>query len=211
MTVKICGMREAENIRQVEQAGADWMGFIFYEGSPRFVGELPAYLPRKMQRIGVFVNPSSASLIYNKVQELRLDGVQLHGNETPELCSLLRTSGLKVIKSFSISCKDDLRQTENYAGRCDCFLFDTPTPGYGGSGLSFDWNILHAYTGQTPFLLSGGIRPESLCRLLAFHHPRWTGIDLNSGFETAPGIKDPQALTQFIRQFRLYNHTSVEH
>lgn len=205
MIVKICGMRDAENIRKVEQTGADWMGFIFYEGSPRFVAARPAYLPEKMLRIGVFVNPSSASYIYNKMDELKLNGVQLHGNETPECCFRLRSHGLKVIKSFSISCENDLKQTESYVGKCDCFLFDTPTSGYGGSGQSFDWNILNAYAGQTPFLLSGGIRPESLSRLLVFHHPRWMGIDLNSGFETAPGIKNPQTLALFIRQFRLYN------
>lgn len=201
MIVKVCGMRETGNIRQVEQTGADWMGFIFYPRSARFVAELPAYLPQRQKRVGVFVNADPSDLHRIKDQ-YRLHLVQLHGTESPELCAAMRRAGIQVIKAFSPKQADDLAATAAYEGTADYFLFDTPTAGFGGSGQSFDWTILQHYTGQTPFLLSGGIRPDSLEALARFRHPRWAGIDLNSGFELAPGIKDARRLQRFIEDFK---------
>ena len=190
MIVKVCGMRQPENIRAVEQAGADWIGLICYDRSPRFVSSVPSYLPQHSKRIGVFVNEDYA-------------GITLHGKETPELCKKLHEEGFRLIKAFALRKASDLECTYAYAPYCDYFLFDTPCHGYGGSGQSFDWSILGNYKGDTPFLLSGGIRPESLPALSGFHHPRWAGIDLNSGFETAPAQKDAKQLASFIEQFRL--------
>lgn len=202
MIVKVCGMRQPENIREVEQAGADWIGLICYDRSPRFVSSVPSYLPQHSKRIGVFVNEDYASITH-RAHELNLDYLQLHGKETPELCKKLHEEDFRLIKAFALRKASDLECTYAYAPYCDYFLFDTPCHGYGGSGQSFDWNILKNYKGDTPFLLSGGIRPESLSALSGFHHRRWAGIDLNSGFETAPAQKDAKQLASFIEQFKL--------
>ena len=201
MIVKVCGMRQPENIREVEQAGADWIGLICYDRSPRFVSSVPSYLPQHSKRIGV-VNEDYAGITH-RAHELNLDYLQLHGKETPELCKKLHEEDFRLIKAFALRKASDLEYTYAYAPYCDYFLFDTPCHGYGGSGQSFDWNILKNYKGDTPFLLSGGIRPESLSALSGFHHRRWAGIDLNSGFETAPAQKDAKQLASFIEQFRL--------
>lgn len=202
MIVKVCGMRQPENIREVERAGADWMGFICYQRSPRFVSSTPFYLPVQSKRIGVFVNADYETII-TRASELRLDYLQLHGSESPALCQKLRAKGFRLIKAFSFRSSSEVERTNEYVPYCDYFLFDTPCREYGGSGRSFDWNILSSYHGNTPFLLSGGICPESLEALSGFHHPAWAGIDLNSGFETAPAHKDVAKLKHFIKQFRL--------
>ena len=109
---------------------------------------------------------------------------------------------MKVIKAFPIRDRFCLEACRNYEYVCDYFLFDTPTPGYGGSGAVFDWKLLDRYNGKTPFLLSGGIGTENIGSLRPFSHPRWAGIDLNSRFETAPALKDAEKLKAFIREFR---------
>ena len=114
----------------------------------------------------------------------------------------LKATGLGVIKVFSIAQESDLQSAGCYEGVCDYFLFDTACSGYGGSGKPFNWNILQAYRGKTPFLLSGGLRPGSLSLLLQFKHEQWAGIDLNSGFETAPALKDAAAVHTFINQLK---------
>lgn len=204
MIIKVCGMREPENIRAIEQAGADWMGFIFFPQSARYVSHRPEYLPEQCHRIGVFVNESSENILL-KAQEFGLHHIQLHGRETPEQCRKLKAAGLGVIKVFSIAQKSDLQSAGCYEGICDYFLFDTACSGYGGSGKTFNWNILQAYQGKTPFLLSGGLRPGSLSLLLQFKHEQWAGIDLNSGFETAPALKDAAAVHTFINQLKQKN------
>lgn len=201
MIIKVCGMREPENIRAIEQAGADWMGFIFFPQSARYVSHRPEYLPEQCHRIGVFVNESSENILL-KAQEFGLHHIQLHGRETPEQCRKLKATGLGVIKVFSIAQESDLQSAGCYEGVCDYFLFDTACSGYGGSGKPFNWNILQAYRGKTPFLLSGGLRPGSLSLLLQFKHEQWAGIDLNSGFETAPALKDAAAVHTFINQLK---------
>ena len=172
--VKVCGMTQGDNIREVEALGIDLMGFIFYEKSPRCVRQKPDYLPVHAQRVGVFVNASYEEMV-EKAATFGLTHIQLHGNESPALCRKLKEAGFKVIKAFLIA---------------DYFLFDTKTPAYGGSGRMFDWEILSCYKGTTPFLLSGGIGPESVETLKRFSHPALIGYDLNSKFEVAPGIKE---------------------
>ena len=191
MIIKVCGMREPENIRAIENTGADWIGFICYERSPRFVADTPAYLPRHAKRVGVFVN-AGFDTITARAEALRLDYVQLHGTESPELCLELRCHGFHLIKAFAPRTPADLEQTIPYLPLCDYLLFDTPSAGHGGSGK-----------------VSGGIRPESLNDLLAFRHPRWAGIDLNSGFETAPGIKDAEKLKTFIERINNVSMNNV--
>lgn len=209
MIVKVCGMRDPENIRAVDSLEAvNWMGFIFYPKSPRYVESLPAHMPERARRIGVFVN-ATAEFILNHVTDYRLDGIQLHGSETPGFCQILREMlphshrSFLIVKAFSIASVADLSNVYAYHGFCDYFLFDTKCSEYGGSGQTFDWSILHRYHGHTPFLLSGGIGPESLNQLTSFWHPQWAGIDLNSRFEQAPCIKDTTLLKQFLNEITL--------
>lgn len=194
-------MREPENIRAVEETGANWMGFIFFPRSARYVTECPAYLPERCRRIGVFVNETT-DIILQKAKEFELQAIQLHGKESPGQCRMLKEQGLEIIKVFSIKEAEDLKSTNAYEGICDYFLFDTACAGYGGSGKAFDWSILNNYQEKTPFLLSGGLSPGSVEALLQFHHPAWAGIDLNSGFEIAPALKDATLLNRFIEQIK---------
>ena len=194
---KVCGMREAENIREVEALGIQLMGFIFWPKSSRYVSECPSYLPSKCKRVGVFVNEDIEE-VRHKAQEYALDFIQLHGSESPEYASQLRE--WKVIKAFNIATADDFSQTQVYEGTVDFFLFDTKGKMVGGNGEKFDWSVLSAYKGKTPFLLSGGIGPDDAERVKAFHHPMCVGIDLNSRFEQSPGLKDVTILKEFIEK-----------
>lgn len=201
--IKVCGMTEAGNIRDIEQLGIDLMGFIFYHKSPRCLCQMPEYLPVHAKRVGVFVNESKENIL-TYADRFGLDYIQLHGNESPEHCRTLRNNGLHLIKAFPISQPKDLLAVSRYEGLCDYYLFDTKTPQYGGSGNQFEWNILHRYNGSTPFLLSGGINPYSAKALKEFHHPRFAGIDINSRFETRPGIKDVERIHTFLSQIKTY-------
>ena len=193
-------MREAENIREVEALGIDMMGFIFWPKSSRYVSQRPDYLPTKCKRVGVFVDEDPEQ-VKRLAAEYRLDYIQLHGHETPEVISYLRTPALphpRILKAFNISTAEDLLQTQPYEGLVDGFLFDAKGKSVGGNGEKFNWGVLDAYDGETPFLLSGGISPDDAERVNAFHHPRCIGIDLNSRFELSPGLKDIAKLKEFI-------------
>ena len=202
--IKVCGMRSAQNIREVETLGIDWMGFIFWPKSSRYVTERPAYLPTKCKRIGVFVD-ETIDIIKKIAGDYALDYIQLHGSESPAYCKQLKEFHL--IKAFNIASADDFIQTKAYEGLVDYFLFDTKAQLPGGSGQQFDWSILSAYAGSTPFLLSGGIGPDDAARLRTLFSAgsgsvaaKCLGIDLNSRFETAPGLKDTNKLKQFLEQ-----------
>ena len=193
--IKVCGMRHEANIRAVEALGIDMMGFIFWPGSSRCVSSPPAYLPERCRRVGVFVD-EDADRVRRIADACALDCVQLHGRETPDYCA--RLSAYTVIKAFSIATAADLPQTDAYADVASYFLFDTKGRSAGGNGTKFDWEVLQAYTGSTPFLLSGGIGPDDAAAVSAFSHPRCVGIDINSRFELRPGLKDTAAIAAFI-------------
>ena len=195
MIIKVCGMRSAENIREVEALGIDMMGFIFWPKSSRYVSKRPAYLPQKCKRVGVFVNEDIENIM-KIADDYALDFIQLHGHESIEEVKKLKDR--KIIKAFNIATKEDLDATTPYANLVDFFLFDTKGPSVGGNGEKFDWSILNAYNGDTPFLLSGGIGPEDAERIKSFNHPKCIGIDLNSRFEIEPGIKDIVKLKTFV-------------
>ena len=206
MIVKVCGMREKENILAVSSLDIQWMGFIFYARSPRSVTEIEpgSLFPAGMRqrRVGVFVD-ASPEYMMRIANAYRLDYLQLHGHESPDICYTLRKRGYALIKAFAIAEAEDFERTSAYANRVDYFLFDTRCEGHGGSGRSFDWSLLSAYKGDTPFLLSGGIRPESVEAIQALKLPALAGIDLNSGFERSPGIKDIGKLRDFIQQIQV--------
>lgn len=196
-SVKVCGMREADNIRAVEALGIDMMGFIFWPKSSRYVAERPAYLPAQCKRVGVFVD-EDVERVRNTADDYALDYIQLHGHETPEYCA--RFKDYRIIKAFNVATADDLVQTSAYAGFADLFLFDTKGKSVGGNGEKFDWDVLTYYDGHTPFLLSGGIGPDDASRVKAFLHPKCIGIDLNSRFELAPAQKDVLSLSRFLNE-----------
>ena len=199
MIVKVCGMRDAENIRQLEALGIDWMGMIFWPKSKRYVSTPPAYLPQHVRKVGVFVD-ASLDAIRQHVEDYQLDIIQLHGQESPETLKALKP--LTLIKAFNIATPEDLQKTEPYEELADYFLFDTKGKSVGGNGEKFDWSVLASYQGETPFLLSGGIGPEDAQGVKTFHHPKCIGIDLNSRFETEPGLKDITKLKQFLEAIR---------
>ncbi|MCD8080941.1 MAG: phosphoribosylanthranilate isomerase [Bacteroides sp.] len=199
--IKVCGMSEAENIRQVEELGVDMIGFIFYPRSPRYVYELPGYLPERAQKVGVFVNESKEE-VQMIADRFGLDYVQLHGNESPGYCRSLKQTGLRLIKAFSMETHKDLHAVKEYTGICDYYLFDTKTQGYGGSGKQFEWSLLYSYKEDTPFLLSGGITPQSGKALNVLQHPRLAGFDINSCFETAPARKNIEHIRHFLRELK---------
>ena len=199
MIVKVCGMRDAVNIRQLEALGIDWMGMIFWPKSKRYVSTSPVYLPQHVRKVGVFVD-ASLDAIRQHVEDYQLDIVQLHGQESPEMLKVLKP--LTLIKALNIATPEDLQKTEPYEGLADYFLFDTKGESVGGNGEKFDWSVLDNYQGETPFLLSGGIGSEDAQDVKTFHHPKYIGIDLNSRFETEPGLKDITKLKQFLEAIR---------
>ena len=193
-------MRDSENIRAIEQTKADLMGFIFHPKSPRFVASLPEYMPKNQKRVGVFVN-ASLEQILAKAQKFSLEYIQLHGDEPPAFCSELKNRGLKVIRAQRIANTDDIIRAESY-NMADLMIFDTKTELYGGSGKKFNWQLLENYKGCVPFLLSGGIRSDTFEEIKAFFHPQFAGIDLNSGFEISPALKDVGKLNNFIEKIK---------
>ena len=219
MVIKVCGMRDARNIREVSQLGIDMIGMVFYPKSPRYVemqsshaGIIPDYVKEDINikssktpaRVGVFVDDMVQNIV-TRVVNYHLDYVQLHGNEPREMCENLRLTldpdirpGIKIIKAISVSDASDIQKYKEYVGAVDLFLFDTKCKTVGGSGQQFDWQVLEQYDGEIPFLLSGGIGPEDASRLHAFHHPKCIGIDLNSRFEIEPGVKDVEKLKGFL-------------
>jgi phosphoribosylanthranilate isomerase len=203
MIIKVCGMYEPENIRAVEALhGVDLQGFIFYLPSPRCISGNKEVVDtiRKCGKktAGVFVNARVDDML-EKANLYRLDYLQLHGSESPDICSSLRTKGYGVIKSFPVGTTTDFGNTDNYRGCVDYLLFDTKSAVYGGSGKRFDWSLLNEYNGETPFLLSGGLSPDCLQDILLLRHPRFAGTDINSGFEISAGIKDVEMIKTFVK------------
>ena len=200
MITKVCGMRDPENIRSAEKLDIQWIGFIFWDKSPRYVSVRPPYLPTKQKRVGVFVD-ATIEEVMEKRKEYTLDIIQLHGKESPAYIRQLRQlcgNHVAIIKALNIAIEKDLEQTAPYKGMVDYFLFDTRSKMVGGNGTQFDWSVLKAYQGDTPFILSGGIGPDDAEKVKAFHHPMLAGIDLNSRFEIVPGLKDIEKLKHFI-------------
>lgn len=201
MIVKVCGMRESDNIREVETLQPTMMGFICWDKSPRYVAAVPSYLP-KCQRVCVFVNPS-INYALQMADSFKADYLQLHGSETPDFCQKLKqATGLKIIKAISIANSADIEKSKKYQGIADIMLFDTKCASVGGSGVKFDWSVIENYDGVTPFMLSGGIGPDDAESILSIKHPMFAGVDLNSRFESAPAMKDVLKLKEFITEIR---------
>ncbi len=192
-------MRDPENIREVAKLKPDFMGFIFYPPSPRYVSsnsDFPYDELLNICTVGVFVN-ELPECIADTVKRFNLKAVQLHGNETPDFCKSMKERGLVVLKAISIETADDLKKASGYAKVVDYIVLDTKTKAHGGSGRKFNWQFLEAYAADVPFLLGGGIAPEDVSLIKSIHHSKMAGLDLNSRFECEPGIKDLQQLKLF--------------
>lgn len=204
MQIKVCGITRKEDLQQLVAYEVNYAGFIFYERSPRFAGnKLDARTIREMKgitKIGVFVN-APVEQVLRIASDYELHMVQLHGDETPAYCAQLR-SEITVIKSFRIG--DNVIWEEllsPYLDVTDYFLFDTEAgKAYGGTGKRFDWSLLERYPYTKPFFLSGGIGPEQAAELLLLDMPSLFAVDVNSKFETHPGIKDMKKLQHFKEQ-----------
>lgn len=196
LRLKVCGMRDSENIQQLLQLAPDFMGFIFYEKSPRNAEnrldrDLLLQFPAAVKKVGVFVNASEGFII-EKCAAFGLDYVQLHGHESPLFCQSLVEKGLHIIKAFSVDSHFDFSVLKGYEPFCDFFLFDTKGKNPGGNGEKFDWNILKNSLLQKPFFLSGGLETEDLPEVMALQTtlPLLYALDINSKFEISPGLKD---------------------
>jgi phosphoribosylanthranilate isomerase len=197
MKIKVCGMRESENISELMTLKPNYIGFIFYEQSKRFVSDFPQIeIPSSVKKVGVFVN-GSIDRIIEKANKHSLDFVQLHGDETVEYCEELAKKNIKIIKAFSVDENFDFSAIDFFEKHVSLFLFDTKGKNYGGNGVKFNWELLQNYTGKTPFLLSGGISRSDAAEIKKFKHPAFLGIDINSGFELEPGLKNINEIKEF--------------
>lgn len=207
MKLKVCGMKQENNILDVADLEPNYMGFIFYEKSLRNFKEIIPALPEGIEKIGVFVN-ASIDFIVSKIEEHNLNGVQLHGNESPEFCEQLKEYDILIIKVFSMKNQFDFKVLEPYQDVCDYYLFDTKGKEPGGNGYTFNWNLLKKYTYNKPYFLSGGIGMENIDALLLFlKRPEsrlCCTLDVNSKFESSPAFKDITLLKDF--KYKLTKH-----
>jgi phosphoribosylanthranilate isomerase len=215
MELKICGMKQPQNIADISALNPDYLGFIFYEKSKRYVGEdfvvgqgHALTLPKGIKKVGVFVN-ASLEYVLAKVEKYGLDLVQLHGEESPEYCrdfrwaiggkgSAVCPTKTKIIKVFSIGETFDFQQLEPYKSHCDYFLFDTKGKEKGGNGFAFNWNVLKNYDNEKPFFLSGGLSLENIEKVNELSDLNIVAIDVNSGFEIEAGLKDVEKIKKLI-------------
>ncbi len=209
MMIKVCGMRDPHNIADVAALAPMLMGFIFHEPSPRDVTrtlspDTISSLPPYVRPVAVFVDKDSRFIMdITKLYGFRI--VQLHGNESPRLCRTLRNNGLVVLKALSIGENVDWTEYTPYSDCVDMFVMDTRCSCKGGSGCKFDWRLLESYSLPVPYLLGGGIGPEDIPFILEAMRPGMAGIDINSRFETQPGLKDMHLLINFILSLRKFN------
>lgn len=206
LKIKVCGMKYLANIKALAELEPDFMGFIFYPLSQRFIGveferNDVANLQPDIQRTAVFVNAHLHEVIeFSNLYGMKT--IQLHGQESPEFCGELKAKGFKVIKAFGVDESFDFNTLNAFVEQVDFFLFDTKTSTHGGSGLTFDWRVLQKYNIEKPFLLSGGLGPDNLAEVLKIKHKNFYGVDLNSKFEIEPALKDIEKLEKAFELIR---------
>ncbi|MDQ8005767.1 MAG: phosphoribosylanthranilate isomerase [Pedobacter sp.] len=201
--IKVCGMKYAANIAAVAELRPDYLGFIFYEKSPRYISEVSAelikYVPQEIKTVGVFVN-EDLETVKALVQKHYLKAVQLHGNENVDFCKAMKHTGVEVIKAFGVHPDFDFSILAAYEPAVDYFLFDTQTPAHGGSGKVFDWTLLENYKLSKPYFLSGGIDLNHAEQIKSINDERLYAVDINSKFEMEPGLKDVDKLKEFFKE-----------
>jgi phosphoribosylanthranilate isomerase len=210
MNIKVCGITQLKQLQQLEALNIDYAGLIFYKDSSRYMGDKITGKQIKdadfdIKKVGVFVDPGYSELL-DAIYEYGLDIVQLHGNETPEMCEEL-SAEVEVIKAFRIpgdKAIDIDEMVADYDAVCDYYLFDTAglKESFGGTGQQFDWGILKKAKIEKPFFLSGGIGSDDAAKIKTFSHPDFFAIDVNSRFELSPGLKDMAAILKFLQAFK---------
>ena len=201
MKLKVCGMKYKDNIEALLQLQPDFIGFIFYPNSKRFVNEELNEtnihnIPASITKVGVFVNETKDNII-SICKKYRIETIQLHGEENQDFCKTLKETGLSVIKAFSIGETFNFDTLANYNTSCNFFLFDTKGDNYGGTGIKFDWEVLKGKEIKLPYFLSGGIDLTDATSILNSDFLNIFSIDINSKFELAPGVKDIEKIKQF--------------
>ena len=208
LRIKICGMRDRDNVADVAALHPDFMGFIFYPPSPRnCIGidpEIISQLPAGIEPVAVTVNAPAADLL-SIADRYGIRTIQLHGEESPDTCAWLKAKGLKIIKAIPIHGKESMELISRYERVADMLLLDTAAASKGGSGKKFDWNLLDEADIKTDFLLSGGIGPDDTPAIALLRHPHLIGIDINSRFESRPGYKDIELLSRFLKPLKQYS------
>ncbi|HMK25445.1 MAG TPA: phosphoribosylanthranilate isomerase [Chitinophagaceae bacterium] len=203
MNIKVCGITEMKQLQQLDGLDIDFAGLIFYKESPRYIGDKISKKELKkadfdLKKVGVFVNPEMIDVL-DAIDDYGLDAVQLHGDESPEMCEDL-SNEVEVIKAFRVTDDADIdKLVTPYDAVCDYYLFDSGglKESFGGTGQQFDWTILSKAKIEKPFFLSGGIGVEDAAKVKAFVHPDFFGVDINSRFEKKPGVKDMGAVLGF--------------
>ena len=203
--VKICGLTTPEGVATAVGAGARYLGFVFFAKSPRHVtpeqaAALAAEVPLGIAKVGLFVNPDDA-LLQTVLAQVPLDMIQLHGSESPARVTEVRAlTGLPVMKAVGVAEPRDLDALWDYGLVADMLLIDAKPPKDaelpGGNGLAFDWRLLAGRQILKPWLLAGGLTPENVSQALRL--TRAPGVDVSSGVESAPGVKDPDRIRDFI-------------
>lgn len=203
--LKVCGMKDADNILQVSSLNPDYMGFIFHPPSPRYVGSefvVPPETASSVKRVGVFVNHSMGFVI-EAMKTNHLHYAQLHGDESIVYCNDLMEKGIKIIKVFRVDDDFDFANTTDFESVADFFLFDTKGKLYGGNATPFDWTLLNRYNQAVPFFLSGGIQPENMKEIKRLSSLNIHSIDVNSGVEERPGFKNISKISEIINQLHI--------
>jgi len=205
MKIKICGMKYPNNIKVIQIYEPDFIGFIFYKNSPRYVIDTTlsaaVNLNKNIKKVGVFVNNPIEEVI-KIVNEYELNYVQLHGDESVDYAKKLFAENINIIKAFRINDYFDWNDLNIYIPFVSYFLFDTATENYGGSGLKFNWEQLKNYKGETPFFLSGGISIADIQEIKKLNIPQLYALDINSKFEKEPGLKDATLINKMINKVR---------
>jgi phosphoribosylanthranilate isomerase len=205
LKIKICGMREPANIMAVARLAPEYMGFIYYPRSKRYAGELsPDVLlgiRESIRKTGVFLDASVYDVLSISAR-MGFQAIQLHGKESPDECQLIRKEGYELLKVFNMGMQGAFDNMDEYLEVADLFLFDSGGQANGGTGLKFDWEQLENYHHDTPYMISGGIGADDADKLLSIRYTGLYGADLNSRFETQPGVKNIQALAGFIQKIR---------
>lgn len=205
MRIKVCGMTQPEQVAQLGEMGVSFAGFIFYPKSPRYVFKHMTITQLRKEntinKVGVFVNASIEEVLH-MVDECRLHMVQLHGDESPKYCEKI-ADYVSVVKAFRMSENDSPDwMIRPYMDVCDMFMFDTMGAGYGGTGKKFDWSMIKDSVIGKPFFLSGGIEPGDVGKLQEFSKEPVAkalfSLDINSKFETSPGVKDMELVRKFV-------------
>jgi phosphoribosylanthranilate isomerase len=211
LKIKVCGMNNVQNLKQVDALKPDYLGFIFYPPSSRYVELSADAIPdTKTTRVAVFVNECIENMI-KLTRDYRCRTIQLHGNESAEVCAEMRELGYEVFKAIKIDDNTAAAELEPYFGCCDAFLFDTKGKLAGGTGHKFNWKKLDELAHIGPFILGGGIDINDVDTIMRLNYPNLIGVDINSKFEVEPGLKNHEKVAQFIKMVRAFSMADAVH